>query len=96
VSTRSAGTWTDPRDVPYDAALVSLDLAILYAQEGQTAELERLAAVAMPAFESCEVHREALAALLLFQQACEEERLTFQLARQLAAFLKRERIGRRV
>jgi hypothetical protein len=28
----------------YDAALVSLDLAILYAQEGQTAELQRLAA----------------------------------------------------
>src|SRR5436309_3158568 len=28
----------------YDAALFSLDLAILYAQEGQTAELKRLAA----------------------------------------------------
>jgi hypothetical protein len=37
--------------VPYDAAPVSLDLAVLYAQEGQTAEFERLAAVAMPAFE---------------------------------------------
>jgi hypothetical protein len=46
----------------YDAALVSLDLAILSIQsiqEGRTAELQRLAAEIMPAFESREVHREA-------------------------------------
>jgi tetratricopeptide (TPR) repeat protein len=78
----------------YDAALVSLDLAVLYAQEGRTAEIRQLAGEVMPAFESREVHREAMAALLMFQQACEEERLTVQLARQIAAFLKRERIGR--
>lgn len=84
------------RRMGYDAALVSLDLAILYAQEGRTAEIKQLAVEIMPAFESREVHREAMAALLMFQQACEEERLTVQLARQIAAFLKRERIGRRV
>lgn len=78
----------------YDAALVSLDLAVLYAQGGRTAEIRQLAGEVMPAFESREVHREAMAALLMFQQACEEERLTVQLARQIAAFLKRERIGR--
>jgi tetratricopeptide (TPR) repeat protein len=78
----------------YDAALVSLDLAVLYAQAGRTAEIQQLAGEVMPAFESREVHREAMAALLMFQQACEEERMTVQLARQIAAFLKRERIGR--
>ena len=78
----------------YDAALVSLDLAILYTQAGRTAEIKQLAVEVMPAFESREVHREAMAALLMFQQACEEERMTVQLARQIAAFLKRERIGR--
>ncbi|HZF11639.1 MAG TPA: hypothetical protein VFE33_22875 [Thermoanaerobaculia bacterium] len=82
------------KEMGYDAALVSLDLAILFAQEGRTAEIKRLAVEIMPAFESREVHREAMAALLMFQQACEEERLTVQLARQIAAFLKRERIGR--
>jgi tetratricopeptide (TPR) repeat protein len=79
------------RDMGYDAALVSLDLAILYAQEGCIPELKQLALDILPAFSSREVHREAMAALLLFQHACQEERLTVELARQLAALLERER-----
>jgi tetratricopeptide (TPR) repeat protein len=79
------------RDMGYDAALVSLDLAILYAQEGCIPELKQLALDILPAFSSREVHREAMAALLLFQHACQEERLTVELARQLAALLQRER-----
>ncbi|MBV8202520.1 MAG: hypothetical protein JOZ15_18025 [Acidobacteria bacterium] len=79
------------RDMGYDAALVSLDLAILYAQEGCIPELKQLALDVLPVFSSQEVHREAMAALLLFQHACEEERLTVELARQLAALLERER-----
>jgi tetratricopeptide (TPR) repeat protein len=80
------------RRLGYDAALVSLDLALLYASEHRTADLKRLAAEILPAFESREIHREAMAALLMFQGACEEERLTVQLARQLADFLQRERL----
>jgi tetratricopeptide (TPR) repeat protein len=79
------------RGMGYDAALVSLDLAILYAQEGCTVELKRLASEVLPVFESREVHREAMAALLMFQQAAEEESLTLELARHLADFLRRER-----
>ncbi|HTQ81157.1 MAG TPA: hypothetical protein VMM92_14255, partial [Thermoanaerobaculia bacterium] len=79
------------RRMGYDAALVALDLAALYAQEGRTAELKALASEIMPVFESREVHREAMAALLMFQHAALEERLTADLARQLAAFLKHER-----
>jgi tetratricopeptide (TPR) repeat protein len=79
------------RDLGYDAALVSLDLAILYAQEGCVPELKQLALDILPVFSSREVHREAMAALLLFQHACEEERLTVELARQLASLLERER-----
>jgi len=75
----------------YDVALVSLDLALLYAQEDRTGALKRLAVELIPAFESREVHREAMAALLMFQAACEEERVTVQLARHLADFLERER-----
>lgn len=79
------------RGMGYDAALVSLDLAMLYAQEGCTAELKQLAGELLPVFESREVHREAMAALLMFQHAAEEENLTLELARHLAEFLKRER-----
>jgi tetratricopeptide (TPR) repeat protein len=79
------------RHMAYDSALVSLDLGILYANEGRTQELKQLAAEMMPIFESRDVHREALAALLMFQHAAEEERLTVQLAENLAASLRRER-----
>jgi len=73
----------------YDTALVSLDLAILYIQEKRTSELKRLAVEIMPIFEARNVHREALATLVVFQRACEQERLTIQLATQLAAALRR-------
>jgi tetratricopeptide (TPR) repeat protein len=79
------------RNMGYDAGLVSLDLAILYAQERRTAELKRLAAEMAPIFESRDVHREAMAALLMFRSACEEERMTVELATQLAVQLRRQR-----
>jgi tetratricopeptide (TPR) repeat protein len=79
------------RMMGYDAALAALDLAALYAQEGRTEDLRRLAGEIMPVFASREVHREAMVALILFQQACVEERLTVKLARHLADFLRRER-----
>jgi tetratricopeptide (TPR) repeat protein len=78
-------------DLGYDAALVSLDLAALYAQESCLAELKQLALDILPVFSSRQVHREAMAALLLFQQACDEERLTLDLARRLTAVLERGR-----
>ncbi len=81
------------RRMGYDAALVSLDLARLLAAEGCTDDLKRLAAELMPVFESRDVHREAIVALLIFQRACEEERLTVELVQQLAAYLRRERRG---
>ncbi len=79
------------RGMGYDAALVSLDLAILYAQEHRTEDLKRLAAEILQVFESRDVHREAVATLILFQSACEEERLSAELASQLATLLQRER-----
>jgi tetratricopeptide (TPR) repeat protein len=74
-----------------DAALVSLDLATLLWEQGRTAELKRLAEEILLVFESQDVHREALASLLLFQQACREDRLTGEMLRQIATQLRRER-----
>jgi tetratricopeptide (TPR) repeat protein len=76
-----------------DAALVSFDLASLLWEQGRTEELKRLAAEVLTVFESREVHREAVASLLLFQKACAEERITGELIRQIAAELRRERRG---
>jgi tetratricopeptide (TPR) repeat protein len=79
------------RGMAYDAALVSLDLAVVYAQEGRHEELKQLALEVIPIFEAQDVHREALAAMLMFQNACKEERLTAELARHIASLLERSR-----
>ncbi|HEV7785792.1 MAG TPA: hypothetical protein VGQ28_10685 [Thermoanaerobaculia bacterium] len=76
-----------------DVALVSLDLATLLLEQGRTEELKSLAAEVLVVFESREFHCEAAAALLLFQKACAEERITGELIRQIAAELRRERRG---
>jgi tetratricopeptide (TPR) repeat protein len=68
-----------------DAALVSLDLAVLLWEQGRNDELKELAAEMMMAFESREVHREALAALALFQRACAEENVTEEMIRHVAS-----------
>jgi tetratricopeptide (TPR) repeat protein len=81
------------RRMGYDAALVSLDLALLFTQEGCVEDLKKLAAELMTVFESRDVHREAIVALLMFQRACEEEKLTVDLVRQFAEYLRRERRG---
>jgi tetratricopeptide (TPR) repeat protein len=77
------------RRMAYDAALVSLDLSLVYLREGKLSELKKLAGDLVLLFESRDVHREALGALYLFQKACEEERLTEQTIGRLAEVLRR-------
>lgn len=75
----------------YDAAMVSLDLAVLYLKEERTGEVKPLAAEMHTLFGAQEIHREAAAALLLFQQAAERETLTTEWVEDLTAYLKRAR-----
>lgn len=75
-------------DIGIDAALVSLDLAIVYMQRGATSALKELAAEMVPVFHSGAVHPEAYAAVLLFQQAAEAETVTRALLDQVAARLR--------
>jgi tetratricopeptide (TPR) repeat protein len=79
------------RGIGFDAAQVSLDLAILYAQRGDHERVKRLAAEMVPIFESRDVHHNALAALLMFQEAAEAERITLGFLDRIASFLKRTR-----
>lgn len=75
----------------YDAALVSLDLAIMYAEQGRFSEMRRLADEMLPIFRAQDIHREALAALAIFQQAARVEGVTLKLARELAEYLGKAR-----
>lgn len=77
--------------IGFDAASVSLDLAGLYATRGRTAEMRRLAGEMLPIFRSRDLHREAIAALIVFQQAVQMEKLTSPLLDEIRAYLRRAR-----
>ena len=66
-------------DRGYDAALASLDLALVALEGGRDAELRTIAAGLVAAFEARDVGREALAALALFQRAAAAGELTASL-----------------
>lgn len=75
----------------YDTALVSFDLASLYAEQGRIAELERLAEEMVPVFSSRQIHREALAALDYWRQAVESKGAGATVIAGIAIFLKKAR-----
>jgi len=75
--------------VAVDAAVASLDLAAVLGRQGRYDEVRCLATEMIAVFESHRVHREALAALILLQQAARRERVTTELLTQLAARLDR-------
>lgn len=75
----------------FDAALVSLYLAGVYIRQGKTTAARHLAEEMLSVFRSCEIHREALAALIVFQQAAEMEELTLGLIEEVSTFLEQSR-----
>ena len=77
------------REIPYDAALATLELATLYLEEGRTGEVRLVASELKWIFKAEGIEREALAALRLFYEAAEQEALTVELARRMASFLYR-------
>ena len=80
------------RGIGYNAALVSMELAVLYLEEGWTGEVKTLAREMAPIFQAQGVHREALAALRLFCDAAEREAVTLEMARRLVHYLERARL----
>ncbi len=81
----------DQEENGYDTAMVSLDLALVYAKQGRVGELKQLAEEMHTVFESQEIHREALAALLLFQQAAREESLSADRVESFIRYFKKAR-----
>lgn len=75
--------------IGFDAAIVSVrDLAPLYLREGRWAEVKRLAEEMLPIFAAADVHREALAALIIFVEAAKQERLTVAMAAEIGRYLR--------
>ncbi len=77
------------RELTFDYALVSLELAVLLLEQGHTAEVRTLAEEMLRIFRTQKIEREALAALRLFCDAACQETATVDLARQLVRFLHR-------
>ena len=79
------------REMPYDAALSSLDLSVLWLKAGRTAEVRELAVAIGEIFNAKGIDREALAALRLFCEAAEQESATVELARRVIAEIEHVR-----
>jgi tetratricopeptide (TPR) repeat protein len=77
--------------VAYDAALVSLELAVLYLADARLGEVQALALEMAPIFQGQGIHREALAALRLFCLAAERGEISDAFIRRLAKYLERAR-----
>jgi len=72
------------RGLGYDTALLGLDLARLYARQGRGAEMRRLAEEMLPIFRSRAIGREAVSALIVFQNAAALERVTLGIVQELS------------
>ena len=79
------------RDLPYDAALSSLDLALLCLKAGRTAEVRELAMAMGSIFRSKKIEREVLAALKVFCDAARQESATVELTERVIAEIEQVR-----
>ena len=77
------------RKIWFDAALVTLELAVVFLRQGRTDMVKTLAVHLGPIFKANGVHREAMAALTLFRKAADQEKVTLDLAESLVAFLRK-------
>jgi tetratricopeptide (TPR) repeat protein len=77
--------------LPYDAALSSLDLALLWLEGGRTGEVKELAIAMGWIFKAKGIRREAIAALRLFCDAALQETATLELARWVVSEIEKTR-----
>jgi tetratricopeptide (TPR) repeat protein len=75
----------------YDVALVSLDLAGTYTLQGRAVDVRDLAEETLTIFQAHNIHREALAALLVFCSAARVDQAGIELVREVSGFLKQAR-----
>jgi tetratricopeptide (TPR) repeat protein len=76
-------------EMPYDVAIVSLDLAAIWLCQGRTAEIKRLINELIAVFHTRSIRREALGALLMLKEAVQQDRATATLLRTVTTQLWR-------
>ncbi len=76
-------------ELPFDAALAGLDLALVYIDMGKGFELREIAEAMLPIFHAQDVERETIAALMLFQEAARQEVVTRSMVEELASYMQR-------
>ncbi|MDY7095122.1 MAG: hypothetical protein SX243_19270 [Acidobacteriota bacterium] len=79
------------QEIGYDAALVSLDLAGVYARQGRASEMRQLAEQMIPIFQSRDLGREVMAAWIVFQNATRMESASVSLIDELSNLLEASR-----
>ena len=82
------------RELTYDYALVSLELALILLEQGRSGETCLLAEEMLQIFQVQKVEREALAALKVFCDAAKRDRATVEQTRRIVKFLYRARHDR--
>ena len=79
------------RHMSFDTALVSLELAALYAEQGLMQDVKNLARHLVPILRSRNIDPEVLAALTLFRQSAEREEVTAKFATDVLVYLRKAR-----
>ncbi len=79
----------ESRQHPFEYALASLDVVLIYREEGRFPEIKILTASLLRFFIAQHVHLEAITSLILLQEAAEKERVTVELVRQLQSYLRK-------
>jgi len=77
------------READLDAALICLDMAVLYLGENRTDKVKELAEEMIPIFRRQNLDQEFMAALILFQHAAEREIATLGLVEEISRYLQR-------
>jgi hypothetical protein len=76
-------------ELPYEAALPGLDLAVLYLEAGRTVEVKGLAEAMGWIFTAKGIKREALASFSVFCEAARQEIATVAMAKRAIAEVER-------
>lgn len=72
-------------ELPWDLSMLSLDLAIVYLQQGRTAQVKRSLSQVIPIFRSMNLYRDELAAIALLEKALAAETISLEYLQKIQA-----------